>query len=75
MQYENGTSRISQGLSHIKFKKKKKNNYASWKMHAIEKATEQVMWGLQFTYNVQIIDEGFLKNPKKQDSQISYVKH
>ena len=63
---ENGKSRISQGLSHIKFKKQKKNNCEKWEMHAMEKATEQVMWGVQLTYNVQIVEEGFLHEVRKK---------
>ena len=71
MQYENGKSRIPQGLSHIRFKKQKENDCALWKMHAIEKATEPVMWGVQFTYNVKIVEEVYLhqvrkKNPKSR---------
>ena len=31
MQYENGTSRISQGLSHIKFKKKEEKQLCKLK--------------------------------------------
>ena len=35
-------------------------------MHAMEKATEQVMWGVQLTYNVQIVEEGFLHEVRKK---------
>ena len=64
MQYENGKSQISQGVSHIRLKKKK-NDCAWWKMHPMEKAREKVMWGVQFRHNVQIVEEEFLKTPKK----------
>ena len=36
-------------------------------MHAMEKATEQVMWGVQLTYNVQIVQEGFLHEVSKKN--------
>ena len=44
-------------------------------MHEMEKATEQVMWGVQLTYNVQIVEEGFLHEVRRNNkiSTASYV--
>ena len=36
-------------------------------MHAMEKATEQVMCGVQLTYNVQILEEGFLHEVRRNN--------
>ena len=38
-------------------------------MYAIEKATEQVMCGVQLTYNVQILEEGFLHEVSKKQTK------